>query len=520
MDVALVIGRLLLAAVFAVAGLAKAFDRAGSRQVLVDFGVPATLARPMAVMQPLVELAVAVALIPSETAWWGAVGTLALLLLFTAGIGLNLARGRKPNCRCFGQIAAGPVGWSTLVRNGALAAVAAFVVWQGRLDPGPNALSWLGGVVADQPLAAAGLVGLVILAIEAWLLFQLLLQNGRLMVRIEALEQRLDGGVSGQLSSPTQAQASVPAPPGLPVGSPAPSFALPGVHGETLTLDALRSPGKPVLLLFTDPNCGPCNGLMPDVGRWQREHAATLTVASISRGPPEESRPKSVEHGLTNVLLQRDYEVADAYKAHGTPAAVLVRPDGTIGSPVALGADAIREFVSKAIGVPAAVPTPPTEALAAAPNGRQAIASGHAPIIQAVMGQRVPALKLPDLDGKNVDLAQLGGARTLVLFWNPACGFCQQMLPDLKAWEASRPKRAPKLLVVSSGEVEVNRAMGLKSPVLLDQGFAVGTAFGATGTPMAVLVDARGRIASPLAAGADQVMPLAKGGGQAQVAGG
>ena len=96
-----------------------------------------------------------------------------------------------------------------------------------------------------------------------------------------------------------------------------------------------------------------------------------------------------------------------------------------------------------------------------------------------------------------------------MLFWNPGCGFCQQMLPDLKEWEATSPEDAPKLLVVSAGSEEANKEMGLTSPVLLDQQFAVGRAFGASGTPSAVLVDAEGKVASEVAVGAPAVMELA-----------
>ena len=53
--------------------------------------------------------------------------------------------------------------------------------------------------------------------------------------------------------------------------------------------------------------------------------------------------------------------------------------------------------------------------------------------------------------------------------------------------------------------------MGLRSPVLLDQGFSVGSAFGASGTPSAVLVDAKGNIASDVAVGAQAVLALAQG---------
>jgi peroxiredoxin len=47
-------------------------------------------------------------------------------------------------------------------------------------------------------------------------------------------------------------------------------------------------------------------------------------------------------------------------------------------------------------------------------------------------GERAPKVKLPDLEGKNVKLTDFRGKETLVLFWNPGCGFCEQMLPDLK----------------------------------------------------------------------------------------
>jgi hypothetical protein len=87
--------------------------------------------------------------------------------------------------------------------------------------------------------------------------------------------------------------------------------------------------------------------LLPDIGRWQREHADRVTLALISQGTAEANRAKVAEHGLTQVLLQRDYEVLHAYQAGGTPSAVLVRPDGTIGSPVATGADAIRALKAR-----------------------------------------------------------------------------------------------------------------------------------------------------------------------------
>jgi hypothetical protein len=66
-------------------------------------------------------------------------------------------------------------------------------------------------------------------------------------------------------------------------------------------------------------------------------------------------------------------------------------------------------------------------------------------------------------------------------------------------------------LVVPTGTPEANQALGLASPVLLDAGFSTGPAFGAGGTPSAVLVDEDGRIAPELAAGSPAVMALAAG---------
>jgi peroxiredoxin len=134
-----------------------------------------------------------------------------------------------------------------------------------------------------------------------------------------------------------------------------------------------------------------------------------------------------------------------------------------------------------------------------------------APTVEAAqkVGEEAPEVKLPDIEGNTVELADFRGEQTLVLFWNPGCGFCQQMLPDLKQWEATSTEDAPNLLVVSAGSEEANKEMGLASTVLLDQQFAVGGAFGASGTPSAVLVDAEGKVASEVAVGAPAVLELA-----------
>jgi thiol-disulfide isomerase/thioredoxin len=456
---------------------------------------------------------VAAALIPASSAWWGALGALGLLLLFVVGISINLACGRTPECHCFGQLHSAPAGWGTLARNGVLAAIAGFVLWAGSEGggAGPSAISWLGALSTAQLLGLLG--GMVVLALLAgqWtFLVHLLRQNGRLLVRLEAVEATLSEG--GSVAPSQNGTPTHQAEEGLPVGSAAPEFSLSGLHGETLTLEALRSSDKPVMALFTDPGCGPCNAMLPEVGRWQEEHAQKLTLSLISRGEVEENKTKAQEHGLSNVLVQKDWEVSESYEVSGTPSAVLISPDGKIASLVAGGAEGIRGLLSYAVGQGAQLPMQPHQPQTEGqpcPNCGKVHAAPTVEAAQKVGGEDAPEVKLPNLEGNTVELANFRGEQTLVLFWNPGCGFCQQMLPELKEWESGAPKDAPRLVVVSAGSEEANREMGLSSSVLLDQNFATGRAFGASGTPSAVLVDAQGKVASEVAVGAPSVLELA-----------
>jgi peroxiredoxin/uncharacterized membrane protein YphA (DoxX/SURF4 family) len=505
MDLILLFSRLLLAVVFLVAGFAKLADLSGSRKAVRDFGVPGTLADPLGTLLPFGEIIIGLALLPIASTWWGAIGAFALLLVYMVAISYNLARGRKPNCHCFGALYSAPAGWSTLIRNGVLAALAGLIILPGPNHPYLSAVHWLSFL---RPIEIMGIIStvliLAVLSVEGWFVFYLLQQNGRLLARMETLEKILNA--PGIPRGNSQEAAN----PGLPIGTPAPVFQLSGLYGETLTLDALRNMGKPLLLMFLAPDCGPCNALLPEIGHWQNDYISKVTIALISEGTVDANRSKTSEHKLTNVLLQNGREVAEKYFAYGTPSAILVRPDGTVGSVLAAGADAIRNLVAYLTQNPAPSAQPPVALLPMA--GERGNGNNHAPVsvlpASIKIGEPAPAVKLPNLSGQTVDLAEFHGDKTLVMFWSPHCGFCDRMLGDLRGWEANPPKDAPQLLFISSGTVEENKAMGLKSPILLDQGFAAGRAFGASGTPTAILLDAQGRIASEVAVGAPAVLAL------------
>jgi thiol-disulfide isomerase/thioredoxin len=266
---------------------------------------------------------------------------------------------------------------------------------------------------------------------------------------------------------------------------------------------SLLAHGRPVLLFFVAPDCHPCTALTPKIATWQREHADAVTTTLVSSGSADENRAKFGGLAAATVLLQAGSEVADAYASQWTPAAVLIGPTGRVASSVSYGDLAISALVAHALGSPGAP---------FLPSANRRAGRGSLPVVgngPSRLGQLAPLVALPDLEGRTVELRDYRGRDTLVVFWDPNCPHCQQLAEDLRRWEAEPPREAPRLFVVSSGSVEANRALGFRSSVVLDEGFKVANAFGASGTPSAVLVDADGRISSTVGIGARDVLALA-----------
>jgi thiol-disulfide isomerase/thioredoxin len=281
--------------------------------------------------------------------------------------------------------------------------------------------------------------------------------------------------------------ASPNPPQGLPVGAEAPPFSLPNLAGARVSLSDLIAGPKPAVLLFVHPDCGPCRSLLTEAPEWQRRAEGRFRLAVISQGSRKENLAKITGLHFEHFLLQDNREVSEAYKTIATPGAALVSHDGKIALPAVFGAEAIRSLVASVMN--------------------QA-ATGLAPVSVSERDP-VPRLVYPDLDGKMRLLPEVvDGEHSLLLFWNTGCGYCRQMLPDLKTWERQPAGERRRIVLVSTGSVEQNRNMGLKCPILIDSGFTLGRAFGASGTPSAVLVDAEARIASKLAVGRDEILAL------------
>src|SRR5690242_12603975 len=129
-------------------------------------------------------------------------------------------------------------------------------------------------------LLAAG--ALMVLALQGWLLLQARNQQLRMSARLDLLGRRL-----------VERPATAVAPPGPPdafMVEQAPDVALTLLGGGGTSINALLARGKPLLLVVTDPRCGPCYELLPDVAGWQRVYGDRLSIALVSTGDPATNR--------------------------------------------------------------------------------------------------------------------------------------------------------------------------------------------------------------------------------------
>lgn len=344
MDDFLLLLKSVLVATFALAAISKLGDWRAFREGLADFGVPQWLRKPVGYLLPAAEAAVALLLVPVASAWFAGLAAAFLLTAFTLMIGLNLARGRRPTCNCFGQASARPIAVSTFVRNAVLTACAvAFVALERSSANGATGAQGPGWV-AQHELAwvIVVLLGLV-LALLTWFNLDLLRQQGRLMLRLDNLELRMDKlGVAGLPQT-----AAAAALPGLDIGTLAPEFSATNMSDGVSTLARFLAFGRSVVLIFSDPECGPCATMLPRLLKWQSELDERVTLVVVTRGRKDDNRAKLAGFRPENVLLQTDREIGASYRALITPSAMSINRQGLIESPLALGEFAIADLLQQ-----------------------------------------------------------------------------------------------------------------------------------------------------------------------------
>jgi len=476
-DLVLFLARLILAVTFALSGTMKLVAPLRTRDGLLEFGISARVVTPMAIALVAAEIAVPILILVPTTAFAGGGLAIVLLTVFSVAVAVNLAYGRRPACNCFGQLHSAPIGWPMLGRNAALMVIAVFATMNREVPTIVGMMRWLEALTFTPRVVLAEMTaGIALSSAVVMLLFQVLSQQGRILLRLDQLDKRFEIFPSNQNTHTVPQQ-------GVPIGLPAPSFELQHLEGGRTGLADLLKPSLPVILVFSNPNCGPCQQLMPEISRWQHEYSSKVTIALISEGKAKENRAKAAQHRLKLklVMVQRSREVAEQYQSYGTPSAVMIDANGTIGSFLAPGADAIQMLVSQVVAL-------------------------HRALLK--VGEAAPPLVFKGMDGREISLSAFHGTELILLFWNPSCSFCQRMLNNLRSWESYQLRTAVRLIVISTGAVEENREQNLRSLIVIDQEFVGGAAFGVSGTPTALRLDREGKIASQLVVGGDEVMAL------------
>jgi peroxiredoxin len=329
-------------------------------------------------------------------------------------------------------------------------------------------------------IALAVILGVTILGLVAVgaMLLQVVRQQGRILLRLEGLE------AAGRED-------------GVPVGTPV-SFRLADLDGRTI--DSADYRGKRLALVNWSPSCGFCDLIAPDLAELHaalRDRGTELLLVSF--GDPEENRRLAAEHGLACPIVLQENGALEAFAAVGTPAAYLLDGSGRTTTPLALGAQDVPALLRDAAERGVRLRSPDESRIR-----RDGLPPGTA----------APAFELPSLTGETVRLEDFRGTRVLLVFTDPDCGPCDELLPDLVRIRPAANAAGLDLVLVGRGDVDENRRKrdehGIDFPFVIQRGWRLSKEYGIFATPVAFLIDEAGVVEREVASGSEAVLALAE----------
>src|SRR5262249_2313001 len=239
----------------------------------------------------------------------------------------------------------------------------------------------------------------LLLFLGAWLGYQLIRQNGRILLRLETIERRLSPRGDDK---PKKER-------GLRIGTIAADFELPDLAGERYKLSEFR--GKDLLLIFFNPQCGFCTKMADDLAALplDGENGRAVPVV-VTTGDREDNLQLVGRHGIrSTVLLQKEMEVASQFQAQGTPIGYRIDKEGRLASELTIGSDALLKLAEKA---PEKAPVSGNGCGASA-NGSakhgdkdyRSLAASRLNRKGLKAGEAAPDFRLPRIDGGELSLS-------------------------------------------------------------------------------------------------------------------
>ncbi|MFO1433547.1 MAG: TlpA disulfide reductase family protein [Candidatus Competibacteraceae bacterium] len=265
-----------------------------------------------------------------------------------------------------------------------------------------------------------------------YLLYEVIKQQGRLLLRLDGIEQRL--GMRAPAGAPAQ-------PAGLAVGTAFAPFKLPDLTGKEVALEDFR--GRQVLLINWSPQCGFCARIAQELAGLReafQQHKIELVLAA--HGDAEANRKLAEENGLNaTILLQKDTQTVAAFQGLGTPVAYLLDEEGRVAKPLAVGADKVPALAREAVGYSA-------ETERAIPSAQAVPTSGPGTELKKLLA-RFGMQTTPDCPCND----------RVILMDRNGCDWCAQNIDTIIGWLREEANRRGLVFIEPAARVLVRRAI-------------------------------------------------------------
>jgi peroxiredoxin len=345
--------------------------------------------------------------------------------------------------------------------------------------------------------AVIALLALTLLTLWA-VLYQLVRQQGRVLLRLDGIERTVAGARDLPPSEPRANGNAQPARRGLAIGEHVSSFRLTDVDGREVALEDFR--GKRVALVHWSPQCGFCELIAGELAELQNDLRRNRTeLVLVASGDAEANRALAAQHGMKAPILLLDGRTVDAFSGLGTPVAYLLDEEARVAKQIAIGANEVPQLLR--------------DACAKKLRSERSMKESRIERQGLTPGTPAPSFDLPDVRGGRVSLDDYRGRRVLLVFTDPHCGPCDAVAPELARF--ARQSDGVDLVVVGRGELDENREKAVEHdfgcPYVLQDKWKLSKQYGIFATPVAFLIDEHGVIEREVAQGATQILELARG---------